>query len=109
MQNAAIAYVVTKWRTGIEVGSTIHLPHGVYDYNWRTDWLSRGHTREQVLWRDGNDTEVLETEGSRLSEAMETWDVDAKELLELCHPDRPLGSQDVFLDWWKGLNTALFN
>ena len=109
VQNAAIAYVVTKWRTGIEVGSTIHLPHGVYDYNWRTDWLSRGHTREQVLWRDGNDTEVLETEGSRLSKTMETWDVDAKELLELCHPDRPLGSQDVFLDWWKGLNTALFN
>ena len=107
--NAAIAYVVTKWRSGIEVGSTMHLPHkDIYDWNWRTDWLSRGRTREEVLWQDANDSKVLSYEGSKLTASMETWDVTSwEDLLRLCHPDQALGSQDNFVDWWQGLNAIL--
>ena len=91
------------------MGSTMHLPHkDVYDWNWRTDWLSRGRTREEVLWQDANDSKVLSYEGSKLTASMETWDVTSwEDLLRLCHPDRALGSQDSFVDWWQGLNAIL--
>jgi len=109
--NAAIAYVVAKWRSGIEVGSTMHLPHkDVYDWNWRTDWLSRGRTREEVLWHDANDSKVALYEGSKLTAAMETWEVASwADLLRFCHPERTLGSQDDFVEWWQGMNAILLD
>lgn len=107
--NAAIAYVVAKWRSGIEVGSTMHLPHkDEYDWNWRTDWLSRGRTREEVLWHDANDSKVALYEGSKLTASMETWELASwRDLLRFCHPDKALGSQDNFTEWWQGMNAIL--
>ena len=63
-----------------------HLPHtkGAWhdDKNWRTDWLTRGRSWEDVkLWDKRDPT------GSRLGERMVPWEVEGvEEVLALCHP-----------------------
>jgi hypothetical protein len=103
--NAAMAYVIQRWRSGFEVGCTVHLSHGLtYDWNWRCDKLSRGSTREDILKAD-----ALDTNGSRLTKGMETWGIDrCTEVLGLLTPTRTLGTQLEFQEWWRGMFDIVF-
>ena len=47
-------------------------------------------------------------EGSKLTASMETWELASwEDLLRFCHPDKALGSQDSFAEWWQGMNAIL--
>ena len=83
---AAVVHVAQRIRSGLEVVGMEHLPHtkGEWhdDKNWRTDWLTRGRSWEDVkLWDKRDPT------GSRLGEKMVPWAVEGVgEILALCHP-----------------------
>ena len=106
--NASIAYVALKWSLGYEVVGTEHLAHGKeYDQNWKCDRLSRGFNRKEIIAEEENLGE------NALTEAMEDWTEELggkhniRKLLKYCDPRWELKGEIEFIEWWKGIHSAL--
>ena len=89
----AISHVMMTARSGIDVVASEHLPHGKhYDWNWRTDWLSRGKTMEEVRAQDKADPP------SRLGNEWREWEIEGVESwIDLCDPLRVTVADATFI------------
>jgi hypothetical protein len=93
VSNAASVFILQGILTGVSVGGVTHLPA---EDNWRTDFLSRGGTIEELLIKDPT-----------LDKPKIVHIHKQKEILALCNPKRETVDEKEFRNFWVEIKETL--
>ena len=93
VSNAASVFILQGILTGVTVGGVTHLSA---ENNWRTDFLSRGGSMEQLLIKDPT-----------LQKPKELNLIKQKEILALCNPKREIIDEKEFRKFWIDIKEVL--